>query len=256
VKLGFEAEVLVYAVSSISQVQFKVYLLLDNFRQKSSEMAQLAKAQILYGRGENVMQSTRALIVLVLTVFAFSIPIEQLVIAQDDIDCLAERTYHIVYADDILNSNLSLDSLMCSVIFGELGGADLSGADLSGAHLAGLTGTGLHDADLSSANLNSANLSGADLSFADLSGANLSSANLSGADLSSTNLFGADLSGADLSNANLNLAVLAGTNLSGADLSDAILINATLPDAKLWTPETDMERFTDPEHPDFWSQES
>ena len=25
-----------------------------------------------------------------------------------------------------------------------------------------------------------------------------------------------------------------------------------LPDGKKWTPDTDMARFTDPEHPDFW----
>ncbi|MEL6406935.1 MAG: pentapeptide repeat-containing protein [Chloroflexota bacterium] len=81
----------------------------------------------------------------------------------------------------------------------------------------------LRDGSLRDASLFRANLSSSDLEEADLSGANLGKANLSGADLRKANL----------AHANLN--------------------NATLPDGTIWTPITDMTRFTDPAHPDFWS---
>jgi hypothetical protein len=46
---------------------------------------------------------------------------------------------------------------------------------------------------------------------------------------------------------------LSGANLQGADLTGAKFDeNTTLPDGTKWTPDTDMTRFTDPEHPEFW----
>jgi hypothetical protein len=54
--------------------------------------------------------------------------------------------------------------------------------------------------------------------------------------------------GANLESANLERA-----NLQGADFFLATFSKETiLPDDKKWTPETDMARFTDPEHPQFW----
>jgi hypothetical protein len=53
-------------------------------------------------------------------------------------------------------------------------------------------------------------------------------------------------------------ADLRGTNFKAANLTGAILRNAQfsnktiLPDDKKWTPETDMTRYTNPNHPDFW----
>jgi hypothetical protein len=47
-------------------------------------------------------------------------------------------------------------------------------------------------------------------------------------------------------------------NLGGASLHSSSLQNAEfdedtkLPDETIWTPDTDMARFTDPNHPDFW----
>ena len=61
-------------------------------------------------------------------------------------------------------------------------------------------------------------------------------------------LSGANLEGAYLVMANLQGAVLIGANLQGAKFDD----NTTLPDDTRWTRDTDMARFTDPEHPDLW----
>ncbi len=83
-----------------------------------------------------------------------------------------------------------------------------------------------------------ANLQGADLMFTYLRGATLSRANLQEADLCD-----AFLKGADLKHANLQ-----GASLSGAKFDE----ETVLPDGSKWAPDTDMARFTDPAHPDFW----
>jgi len=114
-----------------------------------------------------------------------------------------------------------------------------------------LVGAKLAGADLVSANLRKANLEGANLKYADLNGANLAGANLKGA-----NVVGANLEGASLE----------GSNLEGAELTYAKFDEKTiLPDSDIhqqwyeedmvfiyWTPQTDMTRYTDPNHPDFW----
>jgi Pentapeptide repeats (8 copies) len=146
-----------------------------------------------------------------------------------------------------------------------LGGASLDGADLENANLsdAELLDANLSDAlllmaNLSSANLNganlsSANLNGANLSGADLDGANLYDANLLGANLQSANLLGVNLQGAKLWTANLQGANLLDANLQGADLDSAKLNESTrLPDGEKWTSGTDLIRFTDPQHANFW----
>jgi uncharacterized protein YjbI with pentapeptide repeats len=56
--------------------------------------------------------------------------------------------------------------------------------------------------------------------------------------------------------ANLGEVNLGGANLQGAILKRANLDEFTiLPDGTKWTPDTDMARFTDPDHPDFWRPE-
>jgi len=63
----------------------------------------------------------------------------------------------------------------------------------------------------------------------------------------------AAMSGAKLSGTGLMEANLSGADLSGADLGDVRLHKTTmLPDDTQWTPDTDLARFTDPDHPDFW----
>jgi hypothetical protein len=86
-------------------------------------------------------------------------------------------------------------------------------------------------------------LVGVDLSEADLRWANLSWADLREANLQKANLQGANLEHTDLRNADLRWA-----NLEDARFD----IGTTLPDHTEWTTGTDMGRFTDPNHPDFW----
>ncbi|MEM9953625.1 MAG: pentapeptide repeat-containing protein [Chloroflexota bacterium] len=64
---------------------------------------------------------------------------------------------------------------------------------------------------------------------------------------------------ANLTNARFAGTYLAGTRLTGANLSgvtwqeesDGVQHTATLPDGTLWTPATDMRRFTDKTHPQY-----
>ncbi|MCB9457880.1 MAG: pentapeptide repeat-containing protein, partial [Anaerolineaceae bacterium] len=98
----------------------------------------------------------------------------------------------------------------------------------------------------------------------------LQEANLASVDLTSANLVSANLYEANLENAHLGEAKLQHANLEGANLQGMILMsvalehgepiyrnpefdeNTILPDGTQWTPDTDMTRFTDPNHPDFW----
>lgn len=101
---------------------------------------------------------------------------------------------------------------------------------------------------LKGADLYRANLGGADFYHVDLSGADLGRVNFQNARLSEANLSRVSLRRTDLSGARMRSA-----NLVGADLRDAIFDETTvLPDYSTWTPQTDMARFTDPNHPDFW----
>ncbi|MBZ0300821.1 MAG: pentapeptide repeat-containing protein [Anaerolineae bacterium] len=136
----------------------------------------------------------------------------------------------------------------------------------------------LADGSLKGANLRRANLQGAGLEYANLQGASLRGTNLQGTNLTWANLQGASLKRANLQGANLTWANLQGAslwdaNLQGASLGAASFDEKTiLPDRKLarldhnnnpiYTPEsyyqpsvTDMTRYTDPNHPDFWQPE-
>ncbi len=146
-----------------------------------------------------------------------------------------------------------------------LDGANLEGALLDGANLqdaklrgANLQGAALLEAKLQGAGLYNVNLQDAKLLVANLQGAILGEANLEGAKLSYANLQDAKLLAANLQGAKLVKANLQGANLRDANLEGAIIYKApfdeitVLPDGSKWTPETDMERFTNPEHPNFW----
>jgi len=136
-----------------------------------------------------------------------------------------------------------------------LGGAKLWVSNLKGAKL---TGANLKGADLVNANLGGAELWVSNLKRAKLTGANLKGATLMGANLEGVTLMGANLGGATLTDANLKGAKLGqanlkGANLTGANLQDTTLYTSTtLPDGTKWTPDTDMTRFTDPDHPDYF----
>ncbi len=140
-----------------------------------------------------------------------------------------------------------------------LGRANLQGADLRNANLAGAY---LRHASLAGANLERANLKGARLRAAKLDSGYLWAANLANASLGRANLKGANLEFANLAGANLEHATLKGASLEFANLKGANLVHTkfdettTLPDKTNWTPDTDMTRFTDPNHPDFWRSDS
>lgn len=145
---------------------------------------------------------------------------------------------------------------------GLLKGVDLRGANLQGAKL---WGANLQGAELGYSDLQGANLRKADLQGADLFGANLGSTDLAEANLGNANLLSVDLKEARLWETNLKGANLRDTNLFRAVLKLSLLnMKTVLPDAKVdtetkqftpdsyWTPKTDMRRYTDPAHPDFW----
>jgi len=126
----------------------------------------------------------------------------------------------------------------------------LQDGSLKGARL---VATNLQGADLVSANLEEANLRLANLSNASLSSVNLDAANLMGANLTNASLSFSNLRNADLTHSNLNGTKLWYTILAGAKFSNTQMDeNTFLPDGTNWTPDTDMTRFTDPNHPDFW----
>ena len=92
-----------------------------------------------------------------------------------------------------------------------------------------------------------------DLNWADLRGANLRKVNLQGAQLIEAKLHdaifhGANLQEAWLINARLRGAELQGADLRFVDLEDAELEGAKLPDGTIYCDNTDMERFTNPNH--------
>ncbi len=155
----------------------------------------------------------------------------------------------------------SRDNSTALYVAGELAAKGwLYDGSLQGAHL---IGADLQDAELVAANLEGAVLVGANLQDVDLWNANLQGADLWNANLQGVKLAGANLQGANLRNANLQGADLWEANLQGADLyhtqfdentilPDAVWNNETGAPEGNWTPDTDMERFTNPEHPDFW----
>lgn len=166
------------------------------------------------------------------------------------------------------------------LMFANLQGSDLRHANLEQAYLghSNLQNANLFNSNLQNTNLSEANLQYVDLSISHLQGANFTGANLKGAlinscNLQSANFLAANLQGADLSSselpytdfwganlyatnlssANLQASSLRHANLQHANLKDTIFDkNTLLPDESHWTPETDLTRFTDPNHPNFW----
>lgn len=142
--------------------------------------------------------------------------------------------------------------------------ADLHGANLQYADLydVQLLSTNLREANLSGANLEQARCFHSDLSGAMLQDANLREAKLLYSCLRGAQLSGADLRGADLTESDLRLAVLHGTNFTRSkndpekwepkEVVTCFDERTILPDGSKWTPATDMNRFIDLDHPNFW----
>lgn len=157
----------------------------------------------------------------------------------------------------------------------QLYSAKLNRSDLRGANLANAN---LYGATLGNANLQQTNLYGADLHSAELWSANLEGATLTEANMNVVNLSGANLRGVSLARADLRESKLADAHFEGADLQQVFFGGASdiekahfdertlLPDARItavddngkaqhdkyWSPEVDMTRYTDSQHPDFW----
>lgn len=116
--------------------------------------------------------------------------------------------------------------------------------------------------DLEESNFRLANLADAKLYRVNFQKCNLIFADLRNANFYDADLQFADLTYADLQGASLKLAAADHANFTNANLRNVRLdengekvrfgVNTILPDGSLWTPETDMRRFTDPNHPDFW----
>jgi uncharacterized protein YjbI with pentapeptide repeats len=146
-----------------------------------------------------------------------------------------------------------------------------------------LTGLNVHGVDFSSSGLDYAafvlfNLANADFgncifqqadfSVAVLREASFSRAILEGANLSQTDCEGTDFSFANLRAANISdahaeKADFTGANLSAASLAGSFLVEAIfegtefnhrtiLPNGTTWGDDTNLSRYTDPNHPEFW----
>lgn len=166
-----------------------------------------------------------------------------------------------------------------------LTGANLNNANLEGADLtkADLTEVSLDRGILVRATCFETQLESSSLKATWLMYANLNKANLNNAVLESSFLLSADLSYASLQRTNLRNSYSWNVNFRGANLRDADLAEAhfwgmdpkekkfidgkfnlkglqvaqfntetILPDGTYWRSQTDMSRFTDPNHPNFW----
>jgi len=136
--------------------------------------------------------------------------------------------------------------------YAQLTNADLEFADLEGSFFRG--------ANLNCAKLMQANLNVVHFETADLVQANLSGSNLERAELIMTDFHDATIVDANLQRANFNQTELQGANLTNSNLAKSVAIEyakfdetTTLPDGSKWTPNTDMMRFVEPNHRDFFS---
>ena len=124
-----------------------------------------------------------------------------------------------------------------------------------------LVSVNLEGAHLTGVRLGRANLRNSRMDFADFSSGHLYFADLFGADMSGSDLRGTVLTGANLHHTDLVAAKLQGALMSEADMTYCKLDNAVfdettqLPDKSNWSPTTDMGRFTNPKHPNFWRSE-
>ena len=161
----------------------------------------------------------------------------------------------------LLDANLSDAKLR----YADFSDVDFRRAIIRNAYLreAKLVNARMNGADFYSTNLEEADLEGSHWgSKACLEEANLYWTNLRGANLQGTNLKNSHMTKADLEGANLNRANLEGTllmhaNLLGASLGMASFNTETrLPNSTVWSPDVDLNMFTDPSHPRFWRSDN
>ncbi len=161
-----------------------------------------------------------------------------------------------------------------SLVGAELNSAEMIRTELQKAtlsfakmHCVFALGAYFQDSTLCNAELIKANLTMAQFQCAKLIKANLEEAfmpyaNLQGADLTKVNmkntrlhwdvnLQGANLSEAKLENAIIWQANLRGANLRGSNIQDANLAEIVLPNDDTYADDRDLDKFTNPSHPDF-----
>jgi len=179
------------------------------------------------------------------------------------------RSYGWLYDGTLHSADLTGSNLQGATLVGaNLEGATLFVAKLQSAELwhANLSGAYMEGVHLENANLLLTNLKEAYLANAVLEGAKLLRANMVDTDLRGAWLEGAYLRYANLQGAELRQAQMQGANLTGANLKSVVIAdkkysarfdeNTVLPDGTHWTPATDMARFTNPNHPDFWRSDN
>lgn len=191
------------------------------------------------------------------------------------------------------SANLSNANLKGATLFqAQLQGATIASANLESASIeesalegAAFVNANLHHANLREANLrqtvmNFADLTRANLEFVLLDGAMLTSANMQQAQLNESSITNANLAEADLGNAQLQRTDLTGSDLGGAILKGANLTRARLENVNFRNPlgnfavfdentilpdgsnfqhdngAEQLERFTNPDHPEFWSPDA
>jgi uncharacterized protein YjbI with pentapeptide repeats len=148
-------------------------------------------------------------------------------------------------------------------------GADLYEADFTQAYLRGSV---FDNAIGFGCKFNGANLGEVSMKYAVFEFADFEKAHMNISNLTNVNLQNANLKRTALGRTNLSYAILGGANFKGADLDDSFMLgcklesansfgfvdvaefdeNTVLPDGCNWSPTTDMTRFTDPNHPNFW----
>lgn len=140
---------------------------------------------------------------------------------------------------------------------------DFQGASLEEAKLwkADFQGANFKWAKLKSANLNAACLLSATFVQANLQTAELNSVDARAANFHEAKLYRAACNRSGFQHADFTGAHLEGVKLHNADLRGAIFTRAffdettIMPDKQPWTPTTDLARFTDPAHPQFFQAE-
>lgn len=162
------------------------------------------------------------------------------------------------YSADFSNARFMFAKLIeLDFTLSNFNNAYLGFADLSGS----VFNLSIFDkADLTDANLEDANFGYAKLKGANLEGANLSNANLRGTDLTGAYLINAKLPDTSVANPNLDILNLMSEFNSNSPIqiyfTGGMDADTILPDGSRWTPETDMTRFTDPNHPNFWRSDN
>lgn len=150
------------------------------------------------------------------------------------------------------------------LVDGSMQERDFQGANLEGAKLwkADFQGADFKWARMKNTNLNAASLIGCRFVQANLQTAELNSVDARGANFHEAKFYRAACNRSGFQHADFTGAHMEGAKLHNADLRGALFTRAffdettIMPDKQPWTAETDLRRFTDPDHPQFYTAEA